>query len=82
MFVQAGFNRRHRSTGIRGWTRNVNGNKSGFAPAELIRFLPSGELAWAGKRFLVWGDVCVFGSWEEFDLAGRMAARPAAIAAR
>jgi hypothetical protein len=60
-FLQAGFNGRHFTTGIRGWTRHIDG-KSKFAPAELIRF-EAGDYAWHGKRFLSWGECVVLGSW-------------------
>lgn len=69
-FLRAGFNYRHRETGVRGWTRPLNG-RSTFAPAELIRF-KSGDLAWlhlAQKpRFLQWGEQVVLGSWGAIEL--------------
>lgn len=65
-FLQAGFNYRHRSTGIVGWTRHVRDERRRFMPAELIRFV-CGDFAWlhAAKRprFLAWGEVVVLGSW-------------------
>lgn len=70
-FLQAGFNYRHRETGIRAWTRPLKPSRP-FAPAELIRFVPSGELGWLHLAdrplFLAWGDYCVFGTWPEIDL--------------
>lgn len=66
MFLRAGFNGRHRSTGIRGWTRHVEGKR--FEPAELIQFLPGGDYAWHGDRFLAWGEQVVLGTWRAFDL--------------
>lgn len=74
-FLKAGFNWRHRSTGIRGWTRPLEGGRP-FAPAELIRFPPkgphTGDYAWLHlaqrPRFLAWGEQCTFGSWHGFDL--------------
>lgn len=65
-FLKAGFNGRHYSTGIRGWTRHVDG-KSKFAPAALIRF-EAGDYAWHGQRFLAWGECVVLGSHHGFDL--------------
>lgn len=69
-FMRAGFNFRHKSTNVFGWTRPVNGKR--FALAELIRFTPSGDLAWidaADKpKFLAWGEQVVIGSRPEFDL--------------
>lgn len=67
VFLRAGFNGRYHRTGLRAWTRNINGNRGGFAPAELIRFT-SGDYAWLGEKFLVWGDVCVFGTVPEIQL--------------
>jgi hypothetical protein len=74
-FLKAGFNWRHRSTGIRGWTRSLEGGRQ-FAPAELIRFAPkgthTGDYAWLHlaqrPRFIAWGEQCTFGSWHGFDL--------------
>lgn len=67
-FMKAGFNFRHKLTGIFGWTRNVDGGR--FQPAELIRLMPSGDLAWLHAsdrpRFLAWGEQCVIGSRPEF----------------
>ena len=54
MFLRAGFNPRHVDTGVRGLTR--------WVWARLIRFVPSGELAWHGPRFLTWGNTCSFHS--------------------
>lgn len=59
MFTRAGFNARHARLGIWGLTR--------WVWAELIRFRPSGDLAWHGKRpnghgFLTWGHTCSFGN--------------------
>lgn len=65
MFLRAGFNARNFDTGIRAWTRHVRGGK--FAPAELRRF-SSGDYFWYGKRFLVWGDTIVLGTYHAFDL--------------
>lgn len=52
MFTRAGFNGRHVDTGVRGMSRLVW--------ARLIRFVPSGDLAWHGPRFLTWGSTCRF----------------------
>jgi hypothetical protein len=65
-FLRAGFNGRHYSTGIRGWTRHIDG-KSKFAPASLICF-EAGDYAWRGARFLAWGECVVLGSHYGFDL--------------
>lgn len=67
-FLRAGFNARHVQVGIRAWTRQLAGGK--FKAAELIRFKPSGDLAWLGidRSFLAWGDQCVFGTRPEFEL--------------
>lgn len=53
MFWRAGFNRRHRvlvhaviARGDRNWRR----------PARLVRFLPSGELAWVGPGGISWPE--------------------------
>lgn len=62
-FLKAGFNGRHVDTGIRGWTRHVEGNR--FAPARLIRF-EKGDRAWHGERFLAWGEQVVLGTWPAF----------------
>jgi hypothetical protein len=77
-------NFRHFDTGIRGWTRPLDGHRP-FAPAALIRFTPKllyipgvgvdlGDLAWIhnAKRpcFLAWGEQCVIGSHWGFDLPG------------
>lgn len=69
-FLRAGFNARNRDTGIRGWTRHVDGKQ--FAPAELRRF-QCGDFFWLGERpklgtFLVWGEQVVMGSHWHFDL--------------
>lgn len=61
-FLKAGFNGRYFATGIRGWTRHIDG-KSKFAPAQLIEFEHGGDLAWRGERFLSWGDFVVLGSY-------------------
>ena len=65
-FLKAGFNARNRDTGIRGWTRHVNGRV--FAPAELRVFLNGEDFFWFGERpklggFIVWGERVVLGSW-------------------
>lgn len=54
-FTRAGFNARHRRTGIVGWTAAVRGSR--FEPAQLIRF-QCGDFAWLGvaERFLAWGE--------------------------
>jgi hypothetical protein len=52
MFLRAGFNGRHVDTGVRGLSR--------FVWARLVRFVPSGDLAWHGPRFLTWGSTCNF----------------------
>jgi hypothetical protein len=69
-FLRAGFNYRHRSTGVYGWTRPAGGGK--FAPAELIRFVPAQDYAWLHNadrpRFLAWGEQVVLGSHWSFDL--------------
>lgn len=69
MFLRAGFNFRHRQTGIVGWTRHVRDERRRYAVAHLI-VMRSGDMAWlgAGDSFLVWGDQVVFGTWPEFDL--------------
>lgn len=67
MFLQAGFNARNHDTGIRGWTRHVRGNRGGFAPAELRRFV-CGDYFWYGARFVVWGEQCVLGTHHGFSL--------------
>lgn len=69
MFLRAGFNFRHRRTGIVGWTRDVRHERQRFAVAELVH-MRAGDLAWlgAGDKFLVWGDAVVFGTWPEIDL--------------
>lgn len=61
MFLRAGFNARHRRTGIFGWTRPLEGGK--FAAAELVQFT-AGDYAWwsVANRFLTWGERCVFGT--------------------
>jgi len=67
MFLQAGFNYRHRDTGIRAFTAHVRARR-GWAPARLIVFTPKahhpGDLAWVHNadkpRFLVWGEQCNF----------------------
>ena len=69
-FLRAGFNARNRDTGIRGWTRHVNGSQ--FAVAELHVF-QCGDFFWYGERqklgaFLVWGEQVVLGSHWIFDL--------------
>ena len=78
-FLRAGFNAKHRRTGIFGWTRHVCGTK--FEPAQLIQFTPrpgavvTGDYAWHGKRvrsgeeFLAWGEQVVLGTWSTFKLA-------------
>lgn len=69
-FLRAGFNARSRDTGIRAWTRHVEGRK--FAPAELRQF-SAGDYFWLdvekSPRFLSWGEQVVIGTWREFDLA-------------
>jgi len=52
MFLRAGFNPRHFDTGVRAWSRGV--------VVRLIRFVPSGDLAWNGRGFLTWGSTCAF----------------------
>lgn len=64
-FLRAGFNAQNRDTGIRGWTRHVDGNR--FAPAELRQFR-CGDFFWYGARFLAWGEQVVLGSRNELDL--------------
>lgn len=65
-FLQAGFNARHRDTGIRGWTRPLNGGR--FDPAELIAFA-CGDYAWhvrrgnSGHGVIAWGEQAVLGSY-------------------
>jgi len=60
-FLKAGFNARHRRTGIKGWTRHVDGKR--FEPAELIVF-ECGDFAWLGigERFLAWSEKVVLGT--------------------
>jgi crossover junction endodeoxyribonuclease RusA len=70
-FFRAGFNARHRRTGILACTRYITGKR--FEPAELIVFTHGGDFAWYGKRrgggeFLVWGEQAVIGTWDEFDM--------------
>lgn len=68
-FLRAGFNPGNWKTGIRGWTRPLQGRRS-FAPAELRRF-DCGDYFWLGIKkpaFLAWGDYVVLGSWG-IDLA-------------
>lgn len=69
VFLQAGFNFRHRATGITAWTRHIRDERKRFAVAQLV-VMRSGDLAWlgAGDKFLVWGDQVVIGTWPEFDL--------------
>lgn len=67
MFLQAGSNLRHYNTGIKGWTRHVEGNR--FAPADLVEFAHGGDFAWWGKRFLAWGEQVVLGTHHGFKLA-------------
>lgn len=68
-FMRAGFNARHRETGICAWTRPASGGK--FDRAELL-MLQAGDFVWHVKRkndeVLAWGEQCVFGSWRDFDL--------------
>lgn len=70
-FLRAGFNARNRDTGVRGWTRHVDGRE--FAAAELRRF-QCGDFFWYGDRgpgkggFLVWGEQVVLGSHYGFEL--------------
>lgn len=69
-FLRAGFNAKHRRTGIFAWTRPASGGR--FDCAELIEFT-AGDLVWYVKRgrhgdVLAWGEQCVFGSWRDFDL--------------
>lgn len=60
MFLRAGFNPRHRRTGIRAFTARLGG-VGAYAPAELIQFLPSREWAWYGEdRFVAWPECCAF----------------------
>jgi hypothetical protein len=69
MFLRAGFNPRHRRTGIRAVTQSIHGGRA--APAELIVFLPSTDLCWYGTGahgFLAWGEACVFHSRPEIRL--------------
>lgn len=71
-FLRAGFNPRHRDTGIRAWTRPARGYRQ-HEPAELVvftskpPFVHDGDFAWLhyAKRpkFLAWGEQCAFGSW-------------------
>lgn len=56
-FLKAGFNPRHRSTGIRALTRHLR-SKRWFAPAELLVFGVDDYL-WHGRNFLSWGDFVV-----------------------
>lgn len=65
-FLRAGFNGRNVDTGIRGWTRPLDGQR-GFAPAELRRF-KCGDFFWYGKRFLAWGEQVVLGTWPAIEL--------------
>lgn len=70
-FFRAGFNARHRRTGILACTRYIDGKR--FEPAELIVFTNGGDYAWHGKRrsggeFLVWGEQAVVGTYDVFDL--------------
>jgi hypothetical protein len=68
-FLRAGFNGRNFDTGIRGWTRPIDGHRR-FAPAEL-RMFACGDYFWYGicrPRFLAWGEACTLGSWHEFTL--------------
>ncbi len=58
-FLKAGFNARHRETGIRAWTRPAAGGE--YAAAELLLFA-GGDYAWHGERFLAWGEACVIGT--------------------
>lgn len=64
-FLKAGFNGRHRATGIYAWTRartplgHVERVRWGLA--ELIIF-DGGDYAWHGERFLAWGEACVIGT--------------------
>lgn len=75
MFLQAGANWRHRSTGILGWTRPLHVERP-FAPAELIVFSPkpphTGDFAWMHTadrpRFVAWGECCRFGTWPSIEL--------------
>lgn len=64
-FLRAGFNGRNFHTGIRAWTRPLDGRK--FAPAEL-RMFACGDFFWHGKGFIAWGEQCVIGSHWGFDL--------------
>ena len=66
-FLRAGFNASNRDTGIRGWTRPLDGGK--HAPAELRQFA-CGDYFWYGERFLAWGERCVLGSHWGIDLPG------------
>lgn len=65
-FARAGFNGRNYDTGIRAWTRHVDGKR--FAPAELRR-LDKGDYLWVGKNFAAWGDQVVIGTVPGFELA-------------
>lgn len=64
-FTRAGFNARHRETGIRAWTRPAGGGK--YASAELLQFA-AGDYAWYGERFLAWGEACVIGTVPGIEL--------------
>lgn len=61
-FLQAGFNARHRRTGIFAFTMPADrARRRPAAPAELIRFRPSGDFAWVGtrRRFVAWPECCL-----------------------
>lgn len=77
-FLQAGFNRATRDTGIRAGTRHIDGKR--YVISELRQFLPSagdrgGDYCWKGERpgkgmFFTWGEQVVIGTWEGFDVPG------------
>jgi crossover junction endodeoxyribonuclease RusA len=73
MYSRAGFDRRHKETGLLGWVRPFDGGR--FAPAALIRFVREngkGDFAWLhlshDPKFIYFGEQIVAGTWPEFSL--------------